>query len=332
VKTVTCYTIKLLFILTTFQKIRSLDTLTCSTCEKDFHIFDVYDLYYKEEPIVKESIDFLLRYASQPYRVEAKDEDSRELISNFLQEIKFAKIAQKMFSDLVKYGNAYLEIVRDDKRIVTLNPLEPRAVTIDLGKEVRAGIAYTGEREINAYVLKSGGGEKQFKPDDVLHFKQRVYPHYAPYGESVIRICLKDLHYLRTTREIALAKNQKWWIDYLEKNISLGIGVPPILLQKDYSKLNKTVLKWASTYVAYKIRWWQEGLSRPMQSLVFAPIVQSKGLQETPRLVWKQLQSTKIMADRGADFTDEIQLLKQLLDLEIISQQEYEEKISEYVP
>lgn len=76
-------------VVTDFDSIHAREIITCSDCNTSFHIFDVYDMYYDEEPLVRNSIDFILKYVDQPYKIESKDQASREAIEKFLEEINF---------------------------------------------------------------------------------------------------------------------------------------------------------------------------------------------------------------------------------------------------
>lgn len=318
-------------VVTDFDSIRARKTLTCGSCGTSFHIFDVYDMYYEEEPLVKNCIDFILKYVNQPYKIESNDNTSREAVEEFLTKIGFAKLSERMFNDLVKYGDSYLLIRRDHdgKEIVELEPLEPKAMHIVLGEEIRRGIGWTGEREILEFVRKTEQGEDRLKPADVVHIKKREYTRYEPYGESVIRITLKYIHYLRTSGAGARAAGAQWWINYLENWICLGIGVPPILLESNLTKFPKAIVEMASiSFIGTinRLHW----STRPLARQVFSEIIKSRNLPEVPRLEWQSLNPTKILRESGFNFMDEMKLWKQLLDLHIITEEEYREAISRY--
>lgn len=320
-------------VVTNFDAIEARETITCTDCNTSFHIFDVYDIYYDEEPLVKNCIDFILKYVNQPCKIESKDKVSRETIEKFLMQINFKKLSKRIFNDLTKYGDAFLLIKRsqDEKEIVDLEPLEPRTIHIELGEEIRRGKGWTGEREVLEFIRKTETGDESLSPTDILHMKKRGYSLYKPYGESVMRITLRYIHYLRTTRLGAKRLGAQWWIDHLENGISLGIGVPPILLERDLSKFSKTIVEMAATYfigTIKRLHW----ATRPLERHVYTEVIKSKNLPEVPRLEWQRLDSTKILKDKGFGFAEEIKLLKQLLDLHIITEEEYREAISKYLP
>jgi len=320
-------------VVTNFDSIEARETIVCSDCNNSFHIFDVYDRYYEEEPLVKSCVDFILKYVNQPYKIESEDKDSREALERFLMKINFKGFSEGIFNNLTKYGDSYLLIKRsqDGKEIVDLEPLEPRTIHIELGEEIRRGRGWTGEREVVAYMRKTETEEESFDPTVVVHLKKRDYSPYKPYGESVMRIALRYIHYLRTSRVGAMAAGAQWWIDHLQNGISLGIGVPPILLKTNLTQFPKTLVDMASTYfigTINRLHW----ATRPLERDVFTELIKSRNLPEVPRLEWQRVDSTKIMKDGGFTFLEAIEALKKLHDLGIITEKEYREAISKYLP
>jgi len=318
---------------TDFDSIEQRKMLKCSECGTSFHINDVYDLYYDEESLVKNAVDLIISYAKQPWRIEAKQEEHLKAIEAFLKKVGFDSLLERILSDVVKYGDSYLEIIRDSdtKEIIELRPLEAKTVSLKLGQEIRHGRAYTGEREVEEFVVSDGASERRLTPTDVIHSKTRTFSLYAPYGESVMRIALKYMYYLRTTRMNALRQGAEWWVNYLEDGICLGIGVPRILLDKGYAKYGKPIVEMASTYFIGSVKDAQGAIENSFERQLFGQLIGVEDFREIPRLEFKKLDSTTILRNGGYDFSEEIKTWKQLLDLKIISEEEYRGKLSEFL-
>ena len=318
---------------TDFDSVEQKIMLNCPKCGISFHINDIYDMYYDQEPLVKKAVDLIITYAEQRWAITNGKKGYSEAIENFLKKVDFDSLLKEILCDVVKYGDSYLEIIRDPrtKEIIQLKPLESKSVTIKLGKEVQRGRAYTGEREVETFIVGSGTGQRELSPTDVVHSKARAPYSYSPYGEAVMRISLKPINYLRRSREGALKAGAKWWVEYLEDEISLGIGVPRIFLEKNYSvKYSKPVVEIASTYFIGSARNAQTPITSSFEGQLFGQVLGEKDFREIPRLEFQKIYSNKILRNGGYDFSKETKALKELLDAEVISQEEYQRILAEF--
>ena len=321
-------------VVTDFDSIMRHDILECSNCGSKFHIFDVYDLYYAQEPLVKSGVDLILSYANQPWTIKEGRKGSSEAIKKLLADSNFSSLLETILHDVVLYGDSYLHIQRDPetKAIAQLVPLDAKAVTVKLGKEVHIGLAWTGEREIEGFVVTNGKTEKILTPADIIHSKSIVYTDpYAPYGESIIRINLKSIHYLRTTRAPALAQGTSWWINYLEDEICLGMGVPRFLFEKGYIRYGKRNIEFASTLFVAHVRDALRAVADAFRSQLFGQALGIQDFHELPSIKFKGFDSFRLLRDGGYDFAEEIKGFKQLYQTGIISKEEYEESIAKFL-
>lgn len=318
---------------TDFDSIEQRKVLKCSHCGSSFPIHDVYDMYYEKVPLVRDAIDNIIGYAKQPSNVANGKVGYSEKAEAFLKKIGFDSLLERILNDVVKYGDSYLEIIRDSKtkNIIELKPLEAKSVTIKLGKEIQYGKAFTGEREIEEFVVKNPSSERRLPPTDVIHSRSRTFSHYAPYGESVMRIALRYIHYLRTSGENAIKLGAKWWVDYLENLICLGIGFPRIFLEKDYAKYGKPVIEYASTVLVHSVREAQEPIENSFRGQLFGQVIGEENFQEIPRLEFAKPNSAMILRNGGYDFREEIKGLEKARELNIITKQEFERIKSEYL-
>jgi len=319
---------------TDFDSIEQRKMLKCVSCGTSFHINDVYDMYYDEEPLVKNAIDLITRYANQPWTVANGKVGNSEKVTAFLKKIGFDSLLGRILNDIVKYGDSFLEIIRDpSKNIIELRPFEAKLISFKLGKEIQYGRAFTGEREVEEFTVSNGKSERRLKPTEVVHSKNTTaYLLYAPYGEAVMRISLNSIHSLRITRDNAIRLGQKWWVDHLENEICVGIGVPRILLERNYAKnYPKPVLDIVSTVLLGSVREAQEPIEESFQSQLFGQLLGEKDLREIPRLEFKKPNSATIMKNGGYDFAVEIASLKEALRLNIITREEYERILNEYL-
>ena len=318
---------------TDFDWIEQRKVLTCSGCGSSFPIHAVYDMYYEQVPLVKDAIDLIISYAKQPWTITNGKVGYSKKVEAFLKKGGFDSLLERILSDVVKYGDSYLEIISDSKTkdIIELKPLEAKSVTIKLGKEIPYGRAFTGEREIEEFVVKNRSSERRLAPTDVIHSKSRTFLHYAPYGESVMRIALRYIHYLRTSGANALRLGAGWWVDYLENDICLGIGVPRIFLEKNYAKYGKPVLEYASTVLIHSVREAQEPIENSFRGQLFGQLIGEKDFREIPRLEFKKPHFEMILKNGGYDFGEEIKNWKKALDLKIITEEEYKKIISKYL-
>lgn len=318
---------------TDFDSIEQRKVLKCSKCGTSFLIHDVYDMYYDQVPLVRNAIDLILSYAKQPWTVTNGKAGYSEEIEAFLKKIGFDSLLGRILSDVVKYGDSYLEIIRNSKtkEITQLKPLDAKSVSIKLGKEMTSGRGYYGEREVEEFIVANGGNVRRLAPTDVIHSKSRTFLHYTPYGESVMRITLRDIHYLRTSGANAIRLGAGWWVDYLENEICLGIGVPRILLEQNYAKYQKPVVEYVSKVLTHSVREAQEPIENSFEGQLFGQVIGEKEFLEIPRLEFRKPNSAMILKNGGYDFREEIKNLEKARELGIIAEQEFERLKSEYL-
>jgi hypothetical protein len=319
---------------TDYDSVMRQDLLKCGNCGTVFHIFDVYDQYYQQEPLIKSGIDKSVSYAKTSWKVEGGKEGSAEVANKILIEVGFDKLLERIFYELFLYGDSYLRILRDAKtaKIIGLAPLNPRMISVKLGKEIREGLAWTGEREVDGFEVRTGEKTETLPPNDVIHIKSFVHMKpYAPYGESLIRIDLKSLYYLKKNRVPALAMGGKWYIDYLENEICIGMGIPRFLFEKDYAKQGVLNIKYASIVFMGNIRYAQKAVAVAFEAFLFKQALGLHEFKEIPRIKFRKFDEFRLLKEGGYYFSEEIKGFESLYKAGVISKGEYQAAINRFI-
>lgn len=300
----------------TFQKIQNHELLKCPSCDSQFTIHDVYDFYYANDPLVKGAIDLLTRFSGE-YGIKPTDDNSHKSIEKFLQDSKFNYLLKEAFKHIFLYGDAYILLKKDKSNQITgLQLLHPRNVSIELGEDIQRGQAFTGEKEIKRFRVDDDGTIINFPKEDIIHLKGHDVWLYDTYGESIIRIVLPQLYNVRFARAIGSVP----LINMLENSIIPAFGIPKSMIEK---KLNKDVARLAVSLFTNDIDIQHRHVRNKLQTMINKIAIAMK-LKTTPQIELRKPNNGIVLAHCGYDMTEDIEMLKKLVDNKIISPTEFE--------
>jgi len=154
--------------------------------------FEVYEQLYRVEPEVGGAIDRMASLVARAYQgvyVRAGkqlDEDEQRLLK-VAKAVEQTMNIRRWFEVIAEleliYGNAFIQVVRQESRLPSLRVLPNDRMTI-VDRKTRIGNFDDNEviTEANFYVLNEGSmydDQKVFKKDQVLHFKYKDTPVYV---------------------------------------------------------------------------------------------------------------------------------------------------------
>jgi hypothetical protein len=138
---------------------------------------NAYEEIYKTMPLVQAGINYTADLAvGTGYMLISEDEHAKEVVSEFLDNQEFSLLMHRVTRHVLVYGNAYLELVRLNDKLVELKLLHPKTIKVKVSK--------TGD--IQGYEQAIGFNQKiEFTPEEIAHFKWNVIGD-SIYGTSVI--------------------------------------------------------------------------------------------------------------------------------------------------
>ncbi|MEM1551318.1 MAG: phage portal protein [Candidatus Bathyarchaeia archaeon] len=145
-----------------------------------------YKDLYTFTPYIKAAIDVTVNLAiSNGFELEGGDDDVREWLSNWLDEQNILQTIRVVATDMLVFGNAYLEICRDEQtgRVSWLKPLDP----------VHMRVRRDAYGNVFGYIQLLTFPPVVFEAKDIVHFKwgAKSWWYESAYGTSLLRPLLK---------------------------------------------------------------------------------------------------------------------------------------------
>jgi hypothetical protein len=145
-----------------------------------------YKDLYTFTPYVKSSIDVTVNLAiSNGFELEGGEDDVREWLENWLDEENILETLRIVATDMLVFGNAYLEICRneDTGKIEWLKPLDP----------VHMRVRRDAYGQVLGYIQLLTFPPVVFSSDEICHFKWggKSWWYESAYGTSLLRPLLK---------------------------------------------------------------------------------------------------------------------------------------------
>ena len=145
-----------------------------------------YKDLYTFTPYIKASIDVTVNLAiSNGFELEGGEDQVREWLSNWLDEQNILETLRIVATDMLVFGNAYLEMCRneDTGKIEWLKPLDP----------VHMRIRRDAYGQVLGYIQLLTFPPVVFASDEICHFKwgAKSWWYESAYGTSLLRPLLK---------------------------------------------------------------------------------------------------------------------------------------------
>jgi transcription elongation factor Elf1 len=317
---------------TTLEVIDSRKPIKCRGCGKSFAIGDVFEHLYKEEQLVRDSVDIVAEYAASQSELKASSNESREAAEQLLKNVGFQDLARETARQILVHGDAFLRIA---KKGTTVNwELMPPArvlVKTSWAKDPRWKTPLLKEDE---FVLAGGKGTTVFTPDDVIHFRKGTFSYeQVPYGRSMIQICLTQLHYLRQYRASPARARPEFqaWADCLKRQAMTGLMVPEFVLARNPTGWNLTAAQFGMTLFVGEVNDLKDILSLGFDHAL-ERFTKQKGLKSAPKIEFGRLAERRVLIDCGFDFSEEAQAWRELHKAGIINKEYLERRLAEYEP
>jgi len=145
-----------------------------------------YKDLYTFTPYIKASIDVTVNLAiSNGFELEGGEDHVREWLSNWLDEQNILETLRIVATDMLVFGNAYLEMCKDEDtgKIVWLKPLDP----------VHMRVRRDAYGQVLGYIQLLTFPPVVFASDEICHFKwgAKSWWYESAYGTSLLRPLLK---------------------------------------------------------------------------------------------------------------------------------------------
>lgn len=294
--------------------------VTCPHCGGSFHIFDLFDYYHVNEPIVQKCVDISVKHANTPFTIRTKDPEAQQILEDFSKSVDLAKLFGKAFYDLVMYGDVFVEI--SDQEDISLILLDPR--TVEVVTTFREDML---SPQVDHYVQTVDDRTRSIQSTQMVHAKTDL--RYEKYGWAPI---IRALNYIRYLREAHALSVPAWWITYLENHIMLSFQIPRMVVFKDSSSPVKVAEVIAQHYI-YHISNLQRKLGQAFERSLFRDIATSHGFDEYPNIEWQRLTIRDVLVDSGygADvFAKDVESFRELHKLGIITEEELKQILAKY--
>ena len=317
---------------TTLEAIDSRSPIECRSCHSSFALGDVFERLYNEEGLVRDSVDIVAKYATSQRELKVSDKKSRDATEQLLKDVGFEDLVRETARQNLVHGDAFLRIVRKGES-VGWGLIPPARVAVKTSWAREAGWKSMALRE-DEFVFTTQEDRTVFTPDDVIHFRKSLFSYeQVPYGTSMIEICLGDLHSLRELRRIPISAKPGFQspLGYLEENIILGLGVPKPVLEKSLSGLDAGIAQFIVGRFVGQVnglrRILSDGFDRALERFA-----NQKGLNAVPVIEFGRLQERRVLLDCGFDFSEEVRALRAVYEAGIISKEELDRRLGEYLP
>jgi hypothetical protein len=145
-----------------------------------------YKDLYTFTPYIKASIDVTVNLAiSNGFELEGGEDQVREWLSNWLDEQNILETLRIVATDMLVFGNAYLEMCRNEDagKIEWLKPLDP----------VHMRVRRDAYGQVLGYIQLLTFPPVVFASDEICHFKwgAKSWWYESAYGTSLLRPLLK---------------------------------------------------------------------------------------------------------------------------------------------
>jgi len=150
-----------------------------------------YKDLYTFTPYIKAAIDVTVNLAvSNGFELEGGEDDVREWLKDWLDEQNILETLRIAATDMLVFGNAYIELCRDEDtgQIIWLKPLDP----------VHMRVRRDAKGNIFGYIQLLTFPPVVFPVDDIVHFRwgAKSWWYESAYGSSILRPLLKIQAYI----------------------------------------------------------------------------------------------------------------------------------------
>jgi len=155
---------------------------------KDLEKWKKYKLAYRNIPIVSAAIDITADQAVQHFYIDGENKKDVEVIEKFVQQENLVQFYHNVAKQMLIYGNAFVEIIKNGKGIIGLKMLDPLTMYVnrdEFGKFDKDR-AYIQVNELNPEEFVT------FKFEEIIHFKWNPIGDSA-YGNSLLQPLLHIL-------------------------------------------------------------------------------------------------------------------------------------------
>jgi|GEM_PF-3595646 len=148
---------------------------------------DLYESYYKKIPYIASFVNTTVEHAiGVGFKVKADTVDAEQKIMEFFDETNFFSKLINIGKQMLIYGNAYLEVIRNDRgEIVNCKILNPKTIEVERDEKGRVIGYYQHLSKFPELNFDTKTREVFFEPDEIVHFKWNVIAD-APYGTSIV--------------------------------------------------------------------------------------------------------------------------------------------------
>ncbi|MEM3789237.1 MAG: phage portal protein, partial [Candidatus Bathyarchaeia archaeon] len=145
-----------------------------------------YKDLYTFTPYIKAAIDVTVNLAvSNGFELEGGEDEAREWLTEWLDEQNILQTLRIVATDMLVFGNAYLEICRDENtgKVIWLKPLDP----------VHMRVRRDAYGNVFGYIQLLTFPPVVFEAKDIVHFKwgAKSWWYESAYGTSLLRPLLK---------------------------------------------------------------------------------------------------------------------------------------------
>lgn len=146
----------------------------------------VYKDLYTFTPYIKASVDVTVNMAvAQGFELEGSEDEIREWLTDWLDEHNILHTLRIIGTDMLVFGNAYLELCRDEQtgEVAWLKPLDP----------VHMRVRRDAYGNVFGYIQLLTFPPVAFVADDIVHFRYggKSWWYEWSYGTSLLRPLLK---------------------------------------------------------------------------------------------------------------------------------------------
>lgn len=315
---------------TSFEPIDLRAPIQCVKCKKSFVIGDIFELLYEEEPLARESIDTIVRYATSKWVLKEGSQEASGETQEFLQRIGFEDLIKRTATQVLVHGDAFLKTMASGGKTASWELLPTKQVQVKTSKIIERG-AITSVLKEDEFILTVENEEHSFGPDEIIHFKKALLNYDKPYGDSMLQITLNPFNFLRRLRQAPqhIQSQFKGLQQMYKEEVLLGLGVPKFVLERRAAGLDTRLAKYILITFVEKIRILQELLSEGFDRAIGQFASQGK-LTEVPKIQLRKLTERMVLLDCDFSFATEIESWKKLYDVGIITKEELDANLKEF--
>jgi len=317
---------------TSLESIDLRDPIQCVGCRRSFVIGEVFEHLYEEEPLARESIDAVVRYATSKWTLIEGSEEARGETQKFLQRIGFEDLLRRTATQVLVHGDAFLKTVASGKKTNNWELLPTKQVQVKTSQITERGAKASVLKE-DEFILTAAKEGRSFGPDEIIHFKKVLLSEEKPYGDSKLEITLTPFRHLRLLRRAPphVQSQFEFWRQKQEEEALLRLGVPRFVLERNAAEFDTRVAEIILGPFVFEVRELQRLLSEGFDRAIEQFASQAK-LTEVPRIQLTRLTERMVLLDCGFSFDREIKLWKSVYDAGIITKEELDAELMEFRP